>query len=82
VPKSLHDPAYKDMITRLASARVDAGLTQQGVAARLGLPQSYVAKIEGGERRIDVIEFLRLAKALGVDPMPMIRAVWVKVRES
>ena len=52
------------------------------VADRLGLPQSYVAKIERVERSVDVIELLRLTKAMGIDPLPMIRAAWTMVREG
>jgi len=49
----------------LVKARKQAGLTQATVAARLGRPQSFVAKYEVGERRLDVIEFLEVAKAIG-----------------
>ncbi|HEX2256392.1 MAG TPA: helix-turn-helix transcriptional regulator [Afifellaceae bacterium] len=45
-----------------------AGLTQGEVARRLHRPQSFVAKYEGGERRIDVVEFIAIAQALGRDP--------------
>jgi len=50
-----------------------AGLTQHEVAERLGRPQSFVAKVEGGERRLDVIEFIELTRALGVDPVRLIK---------
>ncbi|HCX11561.1 MAG TPA: transcriptional regulator [Hyphomonas sp.] len=48
----------------MRTARREAGLSQQQVAELLGVPQSYVAKIELGERRIDVIEFLQLVAAI------------------
>ena len=51
----------------LIAARHAKGLTQATLAARLGKPQSYVAKYENGERRLDVIEFLDVAAAIGVD---------------
>jgi len=57
----------------LISARKEAGLTQQELAKRLSKPQSFVAKVEKGERRLDIIEFLDLAVALGVDPSRAIR---------
>lgn len=44
------------------------GLTQQQVADKLKRPQSYVAKIEGRERRLDVIEFVHLCRAMEADP--------------
>lgn len=52
----------------LIEARLTAGLKQADVAAKLGKPQSYVSKIERGERGIDVIEFLELAKAIEFEP--------------
>ncbi|MFP6558230.1 helix-turn-helix domain-containing protein [Paraburkholderia sp. B3] len=56
------------MLDRLIAARKERGISQAELAARLGRPQSFIAKIEGGERRIDVIEFLELARLLGVRP--------------
>ncbi|WP_198669696.1 helix-turn-helix domain-containing protein [Pelagibacterium sediminicola] len=68
VPRSTHSDQYRTLTALLVEARKSAGLTQQQVADRLGKPQSYVAKVEGNERRIDVVEFIALAKVLGVDP--------------
>lgn len=71
VPRSIHSDQYKRLTTMLLATRKNAGLTQQDVADKLGKPQSYVAKIEGNERRIDLVEFVALAKALGIDPNTM-----------
>jgi transcriptional regulator with XRE-family HTH domain len=65
--KSLHTPEYEHFRALLVEARESAGLTQLEVASRLDRPQSFVAKYEGGERRLDVIEFLEVCEALGVD---------------
>ena len=43
-------------------------MTQADLAARLGEYQSFVARLESGQRRIDVVEFLELADAVGLDP--------------
>lgn len=56
----------------LANARRHAGLTQAALAKKLGRPQSFVSKFERGERRLDVIEFLDVARALAVDPARII----------
>ena len=56
----------------LVQAREHAGLKQQDVAATLGLPASYLSKVENGTRRLDVIEFVQLAEAMGVDPGELI----------
>jgi len=55
-------PEYRRFLERLRAARVEAGLTQVQVAARLRKPQSYVSKCESGERRVDVVELADFAK--------------------
>lgn len=66
--KSLYDEEYRRLIDVLANARRGRGLTQQEVADKLGRPQSFIAKVEGFERRLDVIEFIRYCRAIGVEP--------------
>ena len=65
--KSAFTRRHRRFRTLLAEARRDAGLTQVALAAKLGRPQSFVSKFEQGERRLDVIEFLDIARALKVD---------------
>lgn len=52
----------------LAEARKGKGMTQAEVATALGKPQSFVAKYENGERRIDVVEFVDIATVLDIEP--------------
>lgn len=59
--KSVYSDSYQRFISVLKDARKDAGYTQDIVAERIGKPQSYVSKVENGERRIDVIELKELA---------------------
>ena len=73
--KSVHTRAYMVLRERLVSARHAAGLTQQELARKLGRPQSFVAKYEGGERRVDLVELFEIAKVLGVDARRIARAV-------
>lgn len=47
-------------------------MTQDDLADALGEYQSFVARLESGQRRIDVIEFLDIAKAVGFDPKEVI----------
>lgn len=77
--KSTHTPEYQRLIAILTEARHKAALTQQQVADRLGKPQSYVAKVEGGERRIDVVEFITLAHAMGREPTTLFRIVLAEI---
>ena len=60
------DPAYVFVREKLISARKATGLTQQALAEIVGRPQSFVAKIERGERYIDLIEAIALASILGL----------------
>jgi len=71
--KSLKSAEYARLIDILVAARQGAGLRQQRLAKRLGKPQSFIAKYEGGERRIDVVEFVAIARALGADPLKLFR---------
>ena len=58
----------------MIKARKNAGLTQHELARRLKKPQSFVAKYEGGERRLDVVEFLTVCQAIGSDPAKIVKA--------
>lgn len=59
---SIYSNEYKNVIKRLKEARNEAGLMQVAVSQKLKKPQSYISKIERGERRIDVAELSILAK--------------------
>ena len=54
--KSIFKEEYKKLIRKLKKARLEAGLSQVQVAKQLETNQSYISKIEIGERRVDVIE--------------------------
>jgi len=69
------DIQYEKLQAALVQARQRSNQTQLETAARLGKPQSYVSKYESGERRIDVVEFLQICKALGVNPNIIMRAL-------
>jgi transcriptional regulator with XRE-family HTH domain len=71
--KSLKSAEYGRLIEVLVAARHEAGIPQQALAGKLGRPQSFIAKYEGGERRIDVIEFIAIARALGADPLKLFK---------
>jgi len=65
--RSVFTPSYARLRRLLVTARESQGLTQHDLAKRLRKPQSFVSKYERGERRIDVVEFLHIADAIGVD---------------
>jgi transcriptional regulator with XRE-family HTH domain len=71
--KTLHSPDYARFLGLLKQARKDAGIVQQELADKLGKPRCFIAKVERGERRIDVIEFIAIARAIGRDPVRLLK---------
>lgn len=72
---SIYSEEYQRVIKRLRQARREQGLTQATVAEHLGKPQSFLAKVESGERRLDVLEFIHLAQLLSLDPANVIKDI-------
>jgi transcriptional regulator with XRE-family HTH domain len=64
---------YEKLRLLLTKAREDAGLTQVELGEKLGRPQTFVSKIERGVRSVDLIEFLEIARAVGLDPAKFIK---------
>lgn len=79
MPSSIHSTVYRELIEFLIEARNSAGLNQQTVADSLGRPQSYLAKVEGFERRLDVVEYLEFAKAVEANPISAIKTAWTQI---
>jgi transcriptional regulator with XRE-family HTH domain len=73
--KTLYTERHRKLRELLIAKRKAAGLTQTDLAQRLGKPPSYVAKYELGDRRIDVLEYLDIAAAIGFDPCGLMRAL-------
>jgi transcriptional regulator with XRE-family HTH domain len=73
--KSLRSAEHSRLKVLLVYARKRDDLTQRQVAQLLGKPQSFVAKYEGGERRLDLIEFLWLARVLRFDAAGGLRLI-------
>jgi transcriptional regulator with XRE-family HTH domain len=72
VTKSVFTREYKEFRRMLVEARAAAGLSQRDLAKQLGRPHSFVANYELGERRLDVIEFIEIARALKKRPVSII----------
>jgi transcriptional regulator with XRE-family HTH domain len=66
--KSTHTPEYRKLREILVQVRTAAQMSQRELAAKLDVPPSWVAKVETGERRIDLIEFCWFLSACGADP--------------
>ncbi|AMV00336.1 MULTISPECIES: helix-turn-helix domain-containing protein [Xanthomonas] len=70
--QSTHNPDYQLLLTVLKAARKRAGVSQVDLAERLGNTQTFVSKCERGERRIDAVELVEFAEALGVEPLRLL----------
>jgi len=71
--RPLNPREHARLVAILVAVRHVSGIRQQTLAKKLGRPQSFIAKYEGGERRIDVVEFIAIARALGADPVKLFR---------
>ena len=59
----------------MVDARIKSGLSQKELALKLRHHQSFVARVESGERRIDVVELIALSRAVGFDPFEILEIV-------
>ena len=73
--KTLGSRRHKTLISTLIAKREAAGLTQTELAAALGEYQSFVARLESGERRVDVVELIQLAHILKFDAAEVVREI-------
>lgn len=69
------DALYEALRKALIAERHAGGLTQSDVAARLSKPQSFVSKFEQGERRLDVVEFVKVCQAMNADPVALLSKI-------
>ena len=80
--KSIHSGGQSAFSELMIKARRNAGLTQHELAKRLHKPQSFIAKYEGGERRLDVVEFLTVCQAIGADSVKILKALSTALAKS
>ncbi|MBY0569107.1 MAG: helix-turn-helix transcriptional regulator [Hyphomonadaceae bacterium] len=82
MPKSVFTDAYQALLTTLVAARKRSGLTQVQLSEALGKPQPFISNIERGIRRVDLIEFVVIARAMGADPKELFAQVMKKLPKS
>lgn len=75
MPKTVFGGEHRHLVEVLVEARRKAGLTQAELAARVGKDQTFISIIERGQRRVDVLEFIALASAMGVNPTALFKVV-------
>ena len=71
----MRHPSLKILCKILVEARRAKKLTQFQLAKELGKPQSFVSKYESGERRLDVVEFVTVCKALSISPSKVLKRI-------
>ncbi|ATD68150.1 transcriptional regulator [Luteimonas chenhongjianii] len=79
--KTIDRPEYRELVGRLRTLREESGKSQTELARLLGWPQQRLSAIEAGARRLDIIEFVELAVALGACPSALIRIVAVPTHQ-
>ncbi len=72
--RTFASPRHKALVAFLKKKREDKDLTQAEVARRIRRYQSFIATLERGQKRIDVVELVEIAEAIGFDPHEAIRA--------
>ncbi|WP_445494456.1 helix-turn-helix domain-containing protein [Photorhabdus sp. SF281] len=72
---SIYSDEYQIVIKALREVRIAKGVTQENLAQALDRPQSFIAKVENGERRLDVVEFVHIAHLLSLEPSVLIKRI-------
>jgi transcriptional regulator with XRE-family HTH domain len=73
--KGFHDERYRKLIGQLVNRRREQRLTQAALAIRLERHQQFVSRYETGERRLDAVELIDVANALGLDASTLLRDI-------
>lgn len=82
MPKTIFGGEHRHLVAVLVEARQASGLTQAELAARVGKDQSFVSIIERGQRRVDVLEFVALARAMEADPGQLFERVTSRLSKT
>lgn len=82
MPKTIFGGEHRHLVAVLVEARQASGLTQAELAARVGKDQSFVSIIERGQRRVDVLEFIALSRAMRMDPSALFEGVTKRISKT
>lgn len=72
---SVHSAEHSLLRYRFTQRRLELGLSQRALAERLGVVHSFIGKVETGDRRLDIFEFVQYCIALELDPLAVLQEV-------
>jgi len=81
-PNPVFSDEYRALVSVLTRARNSAGLSQRALAGRLGRSASHIQRIECGQRRVDLLEFCLMARALQAEPTTLLGEVLTAIGEE
>lgn len=73
---SIYSEQYQYVIKQLHQACIAKGITQRQLATALNRSQSFIANVEMGERKLDAVEFILIARLFGLDPIPILNNLY------
>lgn len=82
MPKTIFGGDHRHLVEVLVEARQKSGMTQAELAQRVGKDQTFISIIERGQRRVDVLEFVALSKAMEADPGKLFMAVLKRLPDN
>lgn len=80
--RSIHDSLYRALVEGLRGARQRSGLRQEDIAETIGMTQSMYSKIERSERRVDLLEFVLIARAMAADPAKLLKGMLSEAEDA
>ncbi len=77
---SIHSSEYSWLRGRLLNRRLELGYTQRALGEKMGVIHSFIGKVETGERRLDIFEFITYCETLELDPVELIKEIQAKFK--
>ena len=81
-PPTIKSAKHQRLVTALIKARQQSGISQKGAAKKLGVSQTWMTRLESGNRRVDVFEYIQLCRLFGIDWLSTLRAVCGEVPQK
>ncbi len=77
---SIHSSEYSWLRERLLNRRLELGYTQRALGEKMGVIHSFIGKVETGERRLDIFEFITYCEILELDPVELIKEIQARFK--